>query len=173
LNKWRRVFVGIGSNLGERETLCRNAVKLLDEQHGFRVTAVSSWHETEPEGMVSEHMFINGVVEGLTSLSVYDLVKSCLDIETHSGRDRARQGMDRPLDMDLLYMEGVVTGYDAKLRPSTNKELITVPHPGISKRVFVLKPWSELAPDLHVPVFNKTVAEMLQALTRSGEKEDA
>ena len=165
MNHWQRIFLGIGSNLGDRRAICQQAVTMLDKHTAFRVTAVSSWHETAPEGMVSANMFINGVIEGRTTLSAQGVMELCLEIEKRAGRDRAKQGMDRPLDLDILYIENVITGYDGDDRRKTGtrkKERLTVPHPSIPERIFVLAPWAELAPELHVPIFNRTVSEMLR-----------
>lgn len=164
--------MGIGSNLGDRKNNCLQALKMLDEDPCFKVTAVSSWHETEPEGMISDNKFINGVIEGATTLSADKVVKLFMDIENRLGRDRNKQGMDRPVDLDLLYLEDVVTGYDDSKQHDAAKEVI-VPHPRLSQRVFVLEPWAELDKNLLVPVFNLTVSEMLQALIQSGNNKVA
>lgn len=174
--KGKKIYLGIGGNLGKRIQNCRQALYLLDLSSAMQVTAVSSWHETVPYGMDSDLMFINGVAEAITTLEPEKIINLFLDIENQIGRNRKSQGMDRPIDIDLLYMEDVVTGYkppnvSQRLTAVNTKENITIPHPGIVDRKFVLEPWAEIAPDLFVPVFNLTVSEMLKRLCQKEERE--
>jgi 2-amino-4-hydroxy-6-hydroxymethyldihydropteridine diphosphokinase len=159
MKKWRRIFLGLGSNLGDRKANCMKALSMLDAIEEIRIKDVSGWYETAPLGFQSEHMFLNGVAEGETRLDAKALIARCLATEDALGRNRREQGMDRPIDIDLLYMEGTITGYDDKTEHD-----ITVPHPRIMERYFVLAPWSELAPDLYIPPFDMTVHEMLNRL---------
>lgn len=136
-------YVGLGANLGDRETTIRRAVELLDAEPGIRVAAVSSLRETEPVGPVDQPRFLNGACAVVTELSAWDLLARMLAIERELGRDR-RAGLrfgPRPIDLDLLlYGEEVVE------EPGLN-----VPHPRLAERRFALEPLAELDAELALP----------------------
>ena len=137
-----RAYVGLGANLGEREETIRRALELLAETAGVAVTRVSALRETEPWGRVAQPRFLNGVAELETTLDPETLVGVLLDVERRLGRvrDGARWG-PRAIDLDLL-LHGV-TELDV---PG-----LTLPHPRLHERLFVLEPLAELAPDAIVP----------------------
>jgi len=135
-----RAYVGLGTNLGDREALLRNAVTLLRERVDVR--AVSSVRETEPWGLVDQPAFLNAAVEVETELTPRELLDLLLDVERRLGRTRdgPRYG-PRTIDLDLLlYGEQVL-----------DEPGLTVPHPRLHERRFALEPLAELAPDLVVP----------------------
>ena len=138
-----RAFVGLGSNLGEREVTLRAAVGRLRGLAEVEVRGVSSFRDTEPVGYVDQPRFLNGAVELETGLSARALLGALLEIERAFGRDRAGgppQG-PRTLDLDLLlYGEDLI-----------DEPLLTVPHPRLHERRFVLEPLAELDPDLEIP----------------------
>jgi 2-amino-4-hydroxy-6-hydroxymethyldihydropteridine diphosphokinase len=138
-----RVFVGLGSNLGERETTLRAAIGRLRTIPGVEVRAVSSLRDTEPVGYVDQPRFLNGAVELLTDLSARALLGVLLELERAFGRDRATGPPHGPrtLDLDLLLYG------DATI----DEPLLEVPHPRLHERRFVLEPLAELDPDLEVP----------------------
>jgi 2-amino-4-hydroxy-6-hydroxymethyldihydropteridine diphosphokinase len=138
-----RAFVGLGSNLGERETTLRAAIGRLRTVPNVEVRAVSSLRDTEPVGYVDQPRFLNGVVELETSLSARSLLGVLLDLERAFGRDRgtAPPMGPRTLDLDLLLFG------DATI----DEPLLAVPHPRLHERRFVLEPLAELDPDLEVP----------------------
>lgn len=136
-----RAYVGIGANLGDRETTLRSAVDTLDRTPGIRVLRRSRWSETEPVGNPNQPRFLNGVVEIETELPPRDLLGRLLAIETSFGRDRSptapRRG-PRTLDLDLLtYGDRTIS------EPG-----LVVPHPLAHEREFVLAPLEELDPVL-------------------------
>jgi 2-amino-4-hydroxy-6-hydroxymethyldihydropteridine diphosphokinase len=137
-----RAYVGLGANLGEREATIRTAVEALAGQKGIEVVAVSKLRETEPVGVGEQPRFLNGVAALETALSAHDLLDRLLEIEQRFGRVRI-PGEHRPrtLDLDLL-LYGDETIDDPGL---------TVPHPRLQERRFVLEPLAELAPGLVVP----------------------
>jgi len=138
-----RAFVGLGSNLGDREeALCR-AVEALGRLPETTVRAVSSFRDTEPVGIVDQPHFLNGAVELETTLAPRSLLDSLLAIERSLGRDRAGvpPGGPRTLDLDLL-----LYGEDEIDEPG-----LAVPHPMLAERSFVLEPLAELDPALEVP----------------------
>jgi 2-amino-4-hydroxy-6-hydroxymethyldihydropteridine diphosphokinase len=138
-----RVFVGLGSNLGDREATLRAAVEELRELPGTEVGAASSFRDTAPVGYVDQPRFLNGVVELETALPPRALLETLLAVERGFGRDRAgvpRHG-PRTLDLDLLlYAEETIA------EPG-----LTVPHPRLHERAFVLEPLAELDPGLVIP----------------------
>ena len=138
-----RAFVGLGSNLGERETTLRAAVGRLRTIPNVEVRAVSSLRDTEPVGYVDQPRFLNGVVEVETTLSARALLGVLLELERAFGRDRSSGPPmgPRTLDLDLLlYGEATI-----------DEPLLEVPHPRLHERRFVLEPLAELDPDLEVP----------------------
>jgi 2-amino-4-hydroxy-6-hydroxymethyldihydropteridine diphosphokinase len=138
-----RAFVGLGSNLGERETTLRAAIGRLRTIPNVEVRRVSTLRDTEPIGYVDQPRFLNGVVELETTLSARALLGVLLELERAFGRDRSTGPPmgPRTLDLDLLLYG------DATI----DEPLLEVPHPRLQERRFVLEPLAELDPDLEVP----------------------
>ena len=138
-----RAYVGLGSNLGDRERTIRRALDELAAEPGVRVLTVSTLIDTEPVGPVEQPRFLNGVVELETTLSARDLLALLLDVERRFGR--RREGVPpqgpRTLDLDLL-----VYGEAEVAEPG-----LDLPHPRLHERRFVLEPLAEVAPGLEVP----------------------
>lgn len=145
-----RAFVGLGSNLGEREALLRSALAAIAELPGTEVRAVSSFRETEPVGIVDQPRFLNGAAELETSLPPRELLAALLEIERRLGRDRSGvpRGGPRMVDLDLLLYG------DARISAPG----LEVPHPRLADRRFVLEPLAELDPDLEVPAKGRVQA---------------
>ncbi len=138
----RSGYLGLGSNVGEREAHLRAAIELLRER-GVGVTAVSSTYETEPVGEVLDQAdFLNAAIRIRTDLEPEELLDLCKEIELARGRqlDAPRHG-PRPLDVDLLLL--------GDLELDTDR--LTLPHPEVTSRRFVLAPLMELDPDLALP----------------------
>jgi 2-amino-4-hydroxy-6-hydroxymethyldihydropteridine diphosphokinase len=138
-----RAFVGLGSNLGDREGTLRAAVARLRLLTETDVTKVSRFRETEPVGYVDQPRFLNGAVELETALAPRALLEALLALERDFGRNRSAgppQG-PRTLDLDLL-----LYGEDTIREPG-----LEVPHPRMHERGFVLEPLAELDPDLEIP----------------------
>jgi 2-amino-4-hydroxy-6-hydroxymethyldihydropteridine diphosphokinase len=137
-----RAYVGLGANLGDRERMLHAAVDALAEEDGIQVIAVSTLRETDPVGVGGQPRFLNGVVELDTTLAARELLDRLLAIEQRFGRVRipAEHG-PRTLDLDLL-----LYGDEELDEPG-----LTVPHPRLHERRFVLEPLAELAPGLFVP----------------------
>jgi len=134
-------FVGIGSNLGDREAHVRSALELLAAEKEIKVLAVSELRETEPVGPVEQGPFVNGAVRLATELSPRKLLERLLAIEQRLGRVRKERFGPRTIDLDLLlYGDAVV-----------DEPGLTVPHPRLHERRFALEPLADLAPDLVVP----------------------
>lgn len=148
----KRIYLSLGSNLGERERLLERALERLAAE-GLRLLRVSSVWETEPVGRRSQPWFLNLVVEAETELFPRLLLARLQRIERELGRRRPAPGAPRPIDIDLLlYGEAVVRTPELEL-----------PHPRLGERRFVLEPLAELAPELRHPVSRRTVREMAEA----------
>jgi 2-amino-4-hydroxy-6-hydroxymethyldihydropteridine diphosphokinase len=137
-----RAFVGLGSNLGDREGTIHAAVAALADEDGIHVVAVSTLRETEPVGVGDQPLFLNGAVALDTTLAARELLGRLLEIEQRFGRVRvAGEHGPRTLDLDLL-----LYGDEESDEPG-----LSVPHPRLHERRFVLEPLAELAPGLLVP----------------------
>jgi 2-amino-4-hydroxy-6-hydroxymethyldihydropteridine diphosphokinase len=137
-----RAYVGLGANLGDREPTLLAAVDALAGEEGIEVVAVSTLRDTEPVGVGEQPRFLNGVVALETTLTARELLDRLLAVEQRFGRVRSPgEHGPRTLDLDLLlYGEAVI-----------DEPGLTVPHPRLHERRFVLEPLAELAPGLVVP----------------------
>lgn len=137
-----RAYVGLGANLGDRERTLHDAVAALDAQEGIEVVAVSTLRETEPIGVGEQPLFLNGAAALNTTLQAPELLERLLAVEQRFGRVRipGKHG-PRTLDLDLLL-------YGDEL---IDEPGLTVPHPRLHERRFVLEPLAELDPGLVVP----------------------
>jgi 2-amino-4-hydroxy-6-hydroxymethyldihydropteridine diphosphokinase len=151
------VFLGLGSNLGDRDELLEQAVTALKS---LGEVTQSRWYETAAVGLPGAPAFLNGVVRLETDLVPDELFRRTRDIERQLGRDPLRRAGSRTIDIDiLLYGRQVIS------RPG-----LAIPHPRLHQRAFVLVPLAELAPDLVHPVLGKTVTEMLAEVGSAGVK---
>ena len=145
--------IAVGSNLGDREQNLRDAVERLAGLG--KVLDVSPWIDTAPVGFVDQPRFLNGAVLLETSLSPQGLLEAMLGIERELGRVRSGVPAKGPrvIDLDLIF-------YDDLILTMTG---LTLPHPAMQDRTFVLEPLAELAPEWRHPVLGLTVREMLAA----------
>jgi 2-amino-4-hydroxy-6-hydroxymethyldihydropteridine diphosphokinase len=146
------VFLGLGGNLGDREALMADALRKLEVTPGVKIVAVSSLYETKPVGLTTQPDFVNLVAKLETTLPPYALLNTCLRIETELGRERRERWGPRTVDLDVLWCEGV----------SQSDEKLTLPHPRMHERAFVLVPLAELAPQLKID--GRPVVELVKAL---------
>ena len=147
-------YIGLGSNLGEREKSIRNAVKMLGDTEGIEVIRVSEIIETSPLGQANQPAYLNAVTEIETSLSAEDLYGNLADIETMLGREKKEKWASRIIDLDLLLF-----GLEIISKPN-----LTVPHSQMHLRSFVLKGMCELNPELVHPVINESMNELAARL---------
>jgi 2-amino-4-hydroxy-6-hydroxymethyldihydropteridine diphosphokinase len=137
-----RAYVGLGANLGDRERTLREAVAALDAEDGIEVLAVSTFRETEPVGVGEQPFFLNGAAALKTTLGARELLDRLLAVEQRFGRVRVPgEHGPRTLDLDLLL-------YDEE---RIEEPGLTLPHPRLHERRFVLEPLAELDPGLLVP----------------------
>jgi 2-amino-4-hydroxy-6-hydroxymethyldihydropteridine diphosphokinase len=148
----KTVYFGLGSNMGDRERNLRAAVAEL-EAPDLRVLRLSPLYETEPVDYRDQPWFLNAVLEAETSLFPAQLLARTMKLERKLGRRRAIPKGPRTIDIDILLYGTFVIETAA----------LTVPHPRLHERRFVLVPLADLAPDLRHPVLRKTVRELLAA----------
>ncbi len=148
--EYKNVFIGIGSNQGDREGSIYSA---LEEIRFFGdLVSISGLYETEPFGSIEQPDFLNAVVQIHTDLVPDALLTHLQDIEQKLGRVRKEKWGPRTLDLDILIFDQLVL----------KSETLVVPHPGLSERRFVLVPLCEIAPQYVVPGLNKTVEQLLR-----------
>jgi len=148
----KRIYLALGSNLGDREAHLREAVELLAGSR-IRVLRASPIYETAPVEMTAQPWFLNQVIEAETDLFPRQLLTRTAKIEHQLGRARTIPKGPRTLDIDILLYANVVIRTTA----------LEIPHPRMAERRFVLAPLADLAPDLRHPVTRLTVREMLAA----------
>jgi len=134
-------YIGLGSNLGDKEANLKKALGLLDASPEMRVKKVASLYRTAPLGYTGQDWFLNTVAGVETSLSPHELLSLLLDIEERLGRVRTIRWGPRTVDLDLLLFG----------REEVNTPDLMIPHPRMSKRTFVMVPLAELAPKLMIP----------------------
>ncbi|MBR8763993.1 Bifunctional folate synthesis protein [Porphyromonas levii] len=148
-----RVYIALGSNIGDRASILAQAVGLLSERVGV-VTVESKVVETEPVGFVSEHPFLNQVVAVDTELSPLEVLETTQNIERELGRWRKSVDgvyLDRTCDLDIiLYGDRIM-----------EEAFLTIPHKLFRERKFVLEPLAEIAPEVIDPVTGKRINELL------------
>ena len=148
----KRIYLSLGSNIGDRETNLRKAVERL-ESLDVHVLRASRIYETEPVDYVDQAWFLNQVVEAETALFPMQLLTRTARVERELGRTRTVPKGPRTLDIDILFYG------DAVVRTAR----LELPHPRIAQRRFVLAPLAELAPDLRHPVTRLSVRQMLES----------
>jgi len=149
------IFIGLGSNLGDREANIKAAIDLLNKNTAIDVEKVSSFIETIPEGGPEKQPpYLNGVAGLNTMLPAGSLLNEMLAIEKKLGRKRTVPWGPRTMDLDLLL-------YGQQIIDEVN---VKVPHPRMHKRLFVLQPLAEIAPDIVHPILKKTIKELFEAL---------
>jgi 2-amino-4-hydroxy-6-hydroxymethyldihydropteridine diphosphokinase len=146
-------YIGIGSNLGDREFNCKQAIGLL-RQKGTTVIKESSPCETKPWGVTDQPLFLNMAIEIETDLKPFELLRTLKDIENEMGRKETFLWGPRIIDLDILL-------YDNNI---VDEEGLRIPHPHMQDREFVLRPLCEIAGDVIHPSLLLSIEELLQSL---------
>jgi 2-amino-4-hydroxy-6-hydroxymethyldihydropteridine diphosphokinase len=152
-------MIGLGSNLGDRRAMLDGALAALAEAPGVRVGRVSTYRETDPVGgPAGQGRYLNAAAALETTLDPFDLLRVLQAIEARFGRVRTVRWGERTLDLDLLLFGDRIIGTPE----------LTVPHPRLAERRFVLEPLAEIAPDAVEPRTGRPVSDLLRALGSGG-----
>lgn len=154
---WHKVYLSVGSNLGDRQKHIDGAIHALETNPQMRGVRVSDLIETAPYGNTDQGDFLNGAIELETLLAPEDLLKALQGMENAAGRERGVHWGPRTLDLDLLFYDNLV--YES--------ETLKIPHADMKNRDFVLRPLSTLAPGYRHPVLDKTIAVLLHELEQT------
>jgi len=149
-----KAYLSLGSNVGDRFANLNSAIEQL--RHREQVMAVSSFYETEPVEFTDQPWFVNCVVKIETQRTAQELLQEILSIEKNMGRHRLQPKGPRNIDIDILLMEDTIL----------DTPEVTIPHPAMAQRRFVLEPLAEIAPGAMHPVIMKKAAELLDELPR-------
>lgn len=153
-----RAYIGIGSNLGDKKAYLEGAVKAIDSDRRCTVRRVSDFIVTKPVGPVEQDDFLNGCIEVDTLYSPHELLDLLHTVENDAGRKRLIHWGPRTLDLDILLYDSVMLHDDT----------LTIPHPEMRKRGFVLEPLSEIAPFVKYPVTGECVIALYERLKNNG-----
>ena len=157
-----KVYISLGTNLGDKEQNLRDAVQKIEEQVG-KVLSLSAFYVTAPWGFSSDNSFLNAAVCVETKLSPLEVLQETQMIEKELGRTQKsvnRMYSDRLIDIDLLLYEDLVLSVI-----SASGVELTLPHPLMTERDFVMKPLAEIAPGLVHPVLGKTMKELTSSFS--------
>ena len=156
----RIAYIGIGSNLEDKRHNCLTAIAMIEQIPGCQLTGRSDWYLTRPVGVKGQEWYVNGVVSLSTKILPQDLLRILLAIESDMGRVRRERWESRIIDLDiLLYGREII-----------NEDDLTIPHPLMHLRKFVLVPLVQLAPDLIHPSLGVTMAELLGRIQNNGQE---
>ena len=152
-----RVYLGLGTNVGDLSANLAKAIEDIHERIGT-IKSQSSFYSTKPWHFESENLFLNAVVEVETSLTPMELLSQATVIERAMGRKEKSKGgvyHDRIIDIDILLYDDAIV----------NERTLTIPHPLMTERLFVMQPLAEIAPEVKHPISGQTMKEILQGLS--------
>ena len=151
---WHEAYISIGSNIGDKEKNLIEAINNLEDIKGIIIDKVSSFIKTEPWGLKEQDEFLNGAIKIKTVLSPRELMEVLLNIEKTMKRERIVKWGPRIIDLDIILYDDLVT----------DDEYVTIPHPRMEEREFVIKPLLEIAPNKVHPLTKKRIFKMLEDL---------
>lgn len=155
-----KAYIALGSNIPPRFNYLKQAIEAIHELDQVSVINQSAIYETEPVGYKDQNKFLNQVIEVNTSQTALELLELCQSIENRLGRKRSVRWGPRTIDLDILLYEQEIIEMDQ----------LVIPHPRMTQRAFVLIPLMELAPNLTLPIINKTVSEQLDSLSNDEKR---
>ncbi len=147
-------YLGLGSNEGNRHQYLLEAIQILNQHDEVHVANQSMVHETAPVSHIEQGDFLNQIVQVETALDPPSLLRVCLDTEASLGRVREERWGPRTIDIDILFYGDEIIQLNG----------LTIPHPEVHKRSFMLTPLAEIAPEHVHPVLKSSIAAMLQLL---------
>ncbi|WP_432408271.1 2-amino-4-hydroxy-6-hydroxymethyldihydropteridine diphosphokinase [Wukongibacter sp. M2B1] len=147
-----KAYLGLGSNIGDTKENIDNAIDMLRNHEKVEVTKISSYYETEPVGYEDQDWFLNVVLEIDTNLKPYELLELCNLIEEKLKRKRIIRWGPRTIDVDILLYEGF----------ESNDEKLTLPHPRMTERAFVIIPLNEITSEIKIN--DRSISEILKSL---------
>ena len=154
------IYLGLGSNMDDRYQNLKKGIKFLNDHPHIWVTDKSHVYQSPPLYNIEQDYFYNMVIKIETNLTPLDLLSEVKKIETKVGRDiNSKRNMSRILDIDILSFGDL----------QIHSDLLEIPHPRISERRFVLKPWNDIAPDYSVPNYFAKVRELLENTNDNSE----
>ena len=160
MSEEQQIFLGLGSNMGDRYQNLKKGIHQLNDHPHIWVTDQSHVYQSPAMYQTDQDDFYNMVVEIDTNLIPVDLLTEIKKIEIKAGRIiKSKKNMPRILDIDILAIGDL----------QIQSELLEIPHPGISERKFVLKPWSDIAPEFTLPDSSQTVSDLLEITTDYSE----
>lgn len=151
-----KVYIGLGTNLGDKEQNLRTAVHKIEERIG-KIVSLSAFYATAPWGFTSDNAFLNAAVCAETSLPPLEILSITQSVEQEMGRTHKSvngEYKDRVIDIDLLLYDDLIL----------DTPTLKLPHPLMQERAFVMEPLAEIAPDVMHPVLNKTMQELYRTL---------
>lgn len=148
------VYIGLGSNLGDRLGFIQQAVQMLDFNDAIKILETSSFYETEPYGIKDQDWFINAAVKISTTLTPVEVLRVCQHIEEKLGRKREMKWGPRVIDLDILLYDDEIIADD----------ILTIPHPATYDRACCIVPLLEIAEELIHPILQKDMDEIYQNL---------
>ncbi|KOA20127.1 bifunctional folate synthesis protein [Clostridium homopropionicum DSM 5847] len=155
--RWNRVFIGVGSNLGDKKENIKLAAEKINSSGLTKIINQSPQYETKPVGYLEQDNFINAVFEAKTLLNPKELIVLLLEIEKELKRERLIKWGPRTIDLDILLYNDIVT----------SSEEIVIPHLRMHERLFVIKPLCDIAPYVIHPVLNKRIYEIKEELEKN------
>lgn len=152
MTRGHRVYLALGTNLGEREQNLRRTLHQLGPE--VAVVAVSRLYETAPAYVVDQPTFLNIAIEGRTGLSPEALLDYLKGLEAELGREKSRRYGPRLIDLDILFFDDIILDLPH----------LTIPHPRMAERAFVLRPLADIAPDFVHPVLQQSIKALVEEL---------